>query len=81
MFEAPSERPENVIPVTFVEGLTRFPFESNVKDPVAAAEATGSWIKLPEVVMLAPLMVNCPPVAVTVPEIFAAVSAFCRSVA
>ena len=36
IFEAPSERPEKLIPVTFVEGLTRFPFESKVNDPVAA---------------------------------------------
>ena len=42
MFEAPSERPEKLMPVTSVEGLTRFPFESNVNDPVAVADATGS---------------------------------------
>src|SRR4051794_22402873 len=64
MFDAPPESPEKVIPVMFVEGVTRFPFESKVREPIAGSELTGSWITSPDVVRFEPLIVSCEPVAV-----------------
>ena len=65
------------MPLTSVAGLTRLPLELKVIVPVALAEATGSWITLPEVEMPVPVMLNWPPaVDVTVtPVIPAAVIA------
>ena len=58
---APSERPAKETPLTSVAGLTRLPLESKVSVPVALAEAIGSWIKLPEVDIPVPTMLNWPP--------------------
>src|ERR1700677_3643254 len=61
MVAAPSDRPAKETPLTSVAGLTRLPLELKVRVPVALAEAIGSWITLPEVVIPVPTMLNCPP--------------------
>src|SRR6202050_5019029 len=61
MVAAPSDRPAKETPLTSAAGLTRLPLELKVRVPVALAEAIGSWITLPEVVIPVPTMLNCPP--------------------
>ena len=81
--DAPSLSPVKEMPLTLAAGLTRVPLELKVRSPAALAEATGSWIRLPDVEMLAPTMLYCPAaVAETVvPVMPAAVSAFVSAVA
>src|ERR1035437_2825942 len=78
---APSESPAKEMPLTLAAGLTKFLLESKLRDPFALADATGSWITLPEVEMFAPTIESWPPTDETfTPTICAAVNAAWRSV-
>jgi hypothetical protein len=55
-----SDSPPNVMLPTFAAGVIRFPLELNVKVPLALDDGTGSWIRLPEVEIFAPVIDNFP---------------------